>query len=183
LWGLSFMCTLIRWKVDREGNIASSKAMIAGGMYPAVNRSCSASIIGRSFNALSVLARTSSLRLKCRFRDKCMKRCRAMNRSKHPRGMAPSSVVRQWCANFSLFRAIDLAINNPKKTHSSRGAISGVFCNSFCSSSLGFALNPVFFRSRVTCFAYRPFTLSFIFSLKYTFVSSAIESHRSGCMK
>ncbi|OWZ07266.1 hypothetical protein PHMEG_00020359 [Phytophthora megakarya] len=177
------MYTLIRLKVDRGGNIASSKAMIAGGMYPAVNRSCSASIIGRSFHALSVLARTSSLRLKCRFRDRCMKRCRAMNRPKHPRGMAPSSVVHQWCANFSLFGAINLAIKTPKIHTALVAQCPEFFCNSFRSSSLVFALNPVFFRSRVTYFAYRPFTLSSIFSLKYTFVSSAIESHRSGCMK
>ncbi|OWZ07718.1 hypothetical protein PHMEG_00019857 [Phytophthora megakarya] len=78
LWGLSFIQTCILLKVDRDGSMASSKAMIAGGVNPEAKRRCKTSIIDRNFHARPLAARSSSLLLKCRFLDRCMNRSRAI---------------------------------------------------------------------------------------------------------
>ncbi|OWY90586.1 hypothetical protein PHMEG_00041221 [Phytophthora megakarya] len=64
LWGLSFMYTLIRLNVERDGSMASSKAITAGGVKPFANRCWRELIMGRSFQARSAAAAASSLALK-----------------------------------------------------------------------------------------------------------------------
>ncbi|OWZ23525.1 hypothetical protein PHMEG_0001592 [Phytophthora megakarya] len=70
-----------------------------------------------------------------------MNRSRAINNPKHPRGIAPSSVVCQWFASFPLLGAICLVINNPINTQSSRGVIAAMFNRPERNCSIVFGVN------------------------------------------
>ncbi|OWZ20141.1 hypothetical protein PHMEG_0005500 [Phytophthora megakarya] len=78
LWGLSFMYTRMRLNYDLDGSMASSNAIMDGGIILTWNVSWGTLMIDHCFQARPLATRRSPLLLKCRFHDICANRSQVM---------------------------------------------------------------------------------------------------------